>query len=269
MAQRVVKAAQSPTSTADFPAMIITTILPMLSPASAAARLLALAHSIDMSGIHTVTLPYIGKSGRPVPLFIAEGAPIPFAELTAHVVTLGPAKRVEVLTGLTNEMLQATGDTAATLFGDALDIAVKQSLETKMLSNVAGDAIAPAGLLYGLTPIASSGTGGLEGMADDAGVLAKTIGADGINTASMIIVTTSELAEKALVLRLIQSFPIGCLHRPCLPTARCSASRSKVSRLVSAARRRLKFRKVDRYTSKTQTRPTSQRRARLRLLPSR
>ncbi len=95
--------------------MIITTILPMLSPASAAARLLALAHSIDMSGIHTVTLPYIGKSGRPVPLFIAEGAPIPFAELTTNAVTLGPTKRVEVLTGLTNELLQASGDTARNL----------------------------------------------------------------------------------------------------------------------------------------------------------
>jgi hypothetical protein len=45
-AARILKAAQSPTSTASYPQMQATAVLPMLAPASASARLLAAAGSL-------------------------------------------------------------------------------------------------------------------------------------------------------------------------------------------------------------------------------
>jgi hypothetical protein len=45
MAGRILKAAQSPTSTADYPQLQVTAVPPMLAPASASARLLAAASS--------------------------------------------------------------------------------------------------------------------------------------------------------------------------------------------------------------------------------
>ena len=55
----------SPTSTADYPQLQATAVLPMLAPASASARLLAAASSLDLAGVATIKLPFIGASGRP------------------------------------------------------------------------------------------------------------------------------------------------------------------------------------------------------------
>jgi hypothetical protein len=42
----------------------------MLAPASASARLLALARPLDLAGVASIRLPYIGISGRPVVPFV-------------------------------------------------------------------------------------------------------------------------------------------------------------------------------------------------------
>src|SRR5262245_35339236 len=65
MVGRIVKAAQRQTSTKDFPQLQATATLPMLSPASASARLLGLATSLDLSGVTIINVPFIGASGLP------------------------------------------------------------------------------------------------------------------------------------------------------------------------------------------------------------
>jgi hypothetical protein len=74
-AARFLKAAQTPTGTGDFPQAVATVVLPLLAPSSASARLMSLAASIDLTGISTVSLPYVGATGRPPVPFIPEGSP--------------------------------------------------------------------------------------------------------------------------------------------------------------------------------------------------
>src|SRR4051812_18909387 len=64
-APRILKAAQSPTTSAGFPATQTMTMLPMLAPQAASARLLGLSSSVDLAGVSSVGVPYIGQSGRP------------------------------------------------------------------------------------------------------------------------------------------------------------------------------------------------------------
>src|SRR5262249_9214415 len=82
VAARFLKAVQTPTSTADFPQAVATLVLPMLSPSSASGRLLGLAASVDLAGIDSVLLPYVGATGRPAVPFVSEGTPAPVVNLT-------------------------------------------------------------------------------------------------------------------------------------------------------------------------------------------
>ena len=54
-------------------------------------RLLGLATSVDLAGVMTVSIPYIGASGKPPPTpFVGEGLPLPVADLMFSGVTVGP-----------------------------------------------------------------------------------------------------------------------------------------------------------------------------------
>src|SRR5262249_35517706 len=75
-----------------------------------------------------------------------------------------------------------------------------QSMDAALFSTAAATAAAPAGLLNGVVSVASSGTTGVEGVADDLGKLAKAIGDAGINPDDMVIITTPKLAKKLRVL---------------------------------------------------------------------
>jgi hypothetical protein len=200
MAARVLKAAQSPTSTASYPQLQATTVLPMLAPASASARLLAAARSLDLAGITSIKLPYIGASGRPAVVFVAEGAPGPVANLTLSATVLGPTNKLLILAALTREIQQASAGTAEAVISNALAVSAEQSLDAALLGNAAASAIHPAGILAGLTPIPSAAATGAAGVAADLALLAGAIGAAGINPDDMIVVTTPALAVKIRVL---------------------------------------------------------------------
>ena len=57
----------NPRTTASALQLTATT---MLAPASASARLLAPARPLDLAGVASIRLPYIGISGRPVAPFV-------------------------------------------------------------------------------------------------------------------------------------------------------------------------------------------------------
>jgi hypothetical protein len=62
----ILRAAQSPlATTGTFPQIQATKVLPMLAPDSASSKLLAMGANLDLTGIATIKLPYIGGSGRP------------------------------------------------------------------------------------------------------------------------------------------------------------------------------------------------------------
>jgi hypothetical protein len=199
-AARVLKAAMSPTSTASYPQMQATAVLPMLAPASASARLLAAASSLDLGGVASIRLPFIGASGRPAVPFVAEDSPGPVADLSVSATTLGPAKKLLILAALTRETQEASAGTAEAIISNALAVAAEQSLDTALLGNAAASAIQPAGILNGVVPIAATAGGGVGAIAGDLAALAGAIGAAGINPDDMVIITTPTLAMKIRVL---------------------------------------------------------------------
>jgi hypothetical protein len=201
-AERILRAASSATSTATASALQLqtTTVLPMLAPASASARLLALATPLDLAGVASIRLPFIGQSGRPPVVFVAEGSPGEVVNLIVSAVVLGPTKKVLVLSALTREMAQASASNAEVIIGNALSVSAAQSLDAALFSANAATASAPAGILNGVVPIPSAATTGAAGVADDLGLLAGAIGSAGINPDDMIVVTTPSLATKIRVL---------------------------------------------------------------------
>jgi hypothetical protein len=161
---------------------------------------LALATSLDLSGLQTIRLPYIGLSGRPPVPFVAEGNPGSVVDLIVNATVLGPTNKLLILSALTREMAAASAENAEVIIGDALAVSAAQSLDAALFGNAAATPSAPPGLLHGLTPIASAATTGAAGVADDVGSLAGAIGAAGINPDDMVIITTPTLAVKIRVL---------------------------------------------------------------------
>jgi hypothetical protein len=200
MAGRILKAAQSPTSTADYPQLQSTAVLPMLAPSSASARLLAAASSLDLAGVASIRLPFIGATGRPAVPFVAEGSPGPVVDLALSATVLGPSKKLLILTAISRETQEASAGTAEAVISNALAVSAEQSLDSALLGSAAASAIQPAGILHGVVPIASAGKTGAEGVADDLALLAGAIGANGINPDDAVFITTPTLATKIRVL---------------------------------------------------------------------
>jgi hypothetical protein len=104
------------------------------------------------------------------------------------------------LSALTRETQEASAGTAEAIISNALAVAAEQSLDAALLGSAAASAIAPAGILHGVTAIPSAGKVGAEGVADDLALLAGAIGGNGIASDDMVIVSTPSLAMKIRVL---------------------------------------------------------------------
>jgi hypothetical protein len=204
LAIKIVKAASRPTESDDLSALHLQSIaiLPLLAPAAASVRLLALATSIDMTGVVTISVPHIGTPpGLPPVPFIAEGQPAPVVALNLGVATLGPTKKLLIIAALSREVQEGSAGAAEVVIGQALATATEQSMDAALFSDAPADDTRPAGLLYGVTPIdASSTPTAAEGVAQTLGLLADEIGAAGINADDIVIITTPKLATKIRVL---------------------------------------------------------------------
>jgi HK97 family phage major capsid protein len=201
-AELILRAASSTATTASASALSLTstTVLPMLAPAAASSRLLATATTLDLSGLQSIKLPFIGLAGMPPVPFVAEGDPGSVVDLTVSATTLGPTSKLLILSALTREMMQASASNAEAIVSGALALSAEQSLDAALFSNAAATSAAPAGILHGLTPIASAAKTGVEGVADDLALLTGAIGAAGINPDDAVFVTTPALATKIRVL---------------------------------------------------------------------
>jgi hypothetical protein len=201
-AEVILKAASSPLmTTGSFPQIQATRVLPMLAPDSASSKLLAMGANLDLTGIATIKIPYIGGAGRPAqPAFTAEGAPIPIANLSTNAATLGPTCKIAIGAAVSMELQEASAETAVSVIGRALTISAAQATDAALFSAAAATAISPAGILHGIAPVASTGATGVAGVADDLAQLADTISKNGIAVDDLIIVTTASLGTKIRVL---------------------------------------------------------------------
>src|SRR5262245_979556 len=93
----------------------------MLAPDCAAAKVLNLGNKLLLDGISSIRLPFIGGAGRPAaPLFIAEGAPAPVANLSTSGAILGPACKILIQAAVSGALQSASGEAAADIIGQAL-----------------------------------------------------------------------------------------------------------------------------------------------------
>jgi hypothetical protein len=222
VAPRVLKAATSPTTSGDYPSMQAVQVLPMLSPQAASARLLGLASSVDLRGLTTVAVPFIGATGRPVVPFVQEGKPLPIVDLLTSGTVVGPARKLLIGSTLSNTLQGASGDTAAAIIGGALAASCEQSMDALLFSDAAATDSAPAGILNNIDAIPSAGTQGAQGIADDLALLAQAIADAGIASDDMVVVTTAALATKLRVLASLK-FSNEVLSSSSVPTGQVIA----------------------------------------------
>ena len=199
-ADLILRAAVSPTSTSSYPTFTTAVTLPALAPQSAAVRLFANALKVDLTGVASITVPYAAT--QPQVGFVAEGSPAPLPQFSLAGVTVGPARKLLVLSAVTGELENSTPETASAVIGRMLADATAKALDSAVFSNVAADSTRPGGLLNGVSAITATAGGGLAALVGDLGNLAGEIADGGINADDMIIVTHPETATK---LRLLAS----------------------------------------------------------------
>jgi hypothetical protein len=187
---RVLKSPQTATGTDNYPARQSVHILPALAPSSASARLLAMATTLDLTGITSITLPNFLPAAQPFGFFVAEDAPAPVIDLIAGSTTLGPAKEVLIVVALSGELRQASAQNAEALVSQALEIETGRAIDAALFGSSAGTASTPPGLLFGVTPATSAGGKGLDGAAADVAALARAFGTNGVSADGMVIVAS-------------------------------------------------------------------------------
>jgi hypothetical protein len=182
----ILRAAQNPTSTDDFPAFDKTGLFQSLAPSSAALQLFERGLKLDLSGVSTIRIPNIA-SWEPQPIFVAEGATGPNVQWGLGRTTLGPTRKILVMAATTEELENATPETASAIIGRLLADASNKSIDTIAFGTAAEDDAQPAGLLYGVTPLAAA-TAGTDAMIEDLGALTGAIGAASIDTTGAVFV---------------------------------------------------------------------------------
>lgn len=132
---------------------IVADVITAIAPSSAAAKLFreGLQLSFDRAG--TIAVPTLlgnmAYSG-----FVAEGGPIPVVETPVEpLVTIEPRKLATIVV-LTTEMVRSSN--AEALITDGLIRSTGLALDQALFGDLAGDAVRPAGLRYGIAPLAAS-----------------------------------------------------------------------------------------------------------------
>jgi hypothetical protein len=187
VAASVLRAISSPTTTADYPVANVVGLFRSIAPKSAALELFNYGHSIDLTGLNTVSIPHIGL--LPAAPFVAEGAPGPVLQAPTSAFVVGPTRKILILAGVTRELDQATPQGAVNIVATILGDAAAKSLDAAAFGSAAATAIAPAGLLNGVTPLtASTAAPPINAMFEDVGSLAEAVGDNDIDINELVFV---------------------------------------------------------------------------------
>jgi hypothetical protein len=189
-AEIILRAAQAPTSTANFPVQTLAGSFRSLMPGSAAWKLFdhPSALRLDLAGIHQIEIPnFTGLLPRPI--FIGEDEPAPALQWPVGKSILGPPRKILVLSAVSGELDQSLPETAAAVIGRVLSDVTNQSVDVVAFDANAADTTRPAGLLFGVTPIAASAaTDPWAAMNEDLASLCEEIGNAGVDPSEVIFV---------------------------------------------------------------------------------
>jgi hypothetical protein len=204
----VLRAAVSPTSTGDFPAQDVISAFRSLAPGAAAWKLFAhpSAMQLSLDGVHQINIPNLATLPK-APIFVAEGAPAPALRWSFMKTPLGPAKKILVMSGISEELEWSTPQNASQVIGQILADATNKSVDTLAFDANAGTAIRPAGLLYGVTPTTAAPASGQatlgEVIATDLSNLVGAIGTAGIDPSDTVFIAGPR--EASMIQKLVDA----------------------------------------------------------------
>jgi hypothetical protein len=109
---------------------------------------------------------------------------------------VGPVKKILLGTAITNELEFFSGNTAASVLGTIISEQASLSLDHVVFDALPGDALRPAGLLNGVTPLTPTAGGGLHAIAGDIANLAQAISDAGIGVSDLVLVAGASASVK-------------------------------------------------------------------------
>jgi hypothetical protein len=186
-ALEISKGAVTPTTTAGYPTFDPVVAYRSLAPSSAALSLFQMGTALSLDGVTTIHIPSF--AAMPVqPIFVEEGKPAPNVQwsLAANIV-LGPVRKILMMSAVTEELQDATPDTASAVIGRMLADIANRGIDTVAFGSAAADTKQPAGLLHAVVPIGAA-TAGVDALAQDLGNLTGAIGVAGIDPSGAVFV---------------------------------------------------------------------------------
>ncbi|MFM9859269.1 phage major capsid protein [Pseudoxanthobacter sp. M-2] len=204
----------------------LRSFLVSLAPESAAAELIRRGVRIDIGRSSLARFPF--RSGAPTAApWVGQGDPIPVVSRTFDGVTIGPAKKIALISAITRELAKrADGEAVVTR---VLREDVAAGLDAAYFSTAAASDAANAGLLNGVSAL--SGTPGADAvaMAADLEALAAAVSENGSGAvvyimspknAARLPIRVPEIAGRITVLpshavantRIIAVDPVSVLH---------------------------------------------------------
>ena len=141
---------------------------------SAGAQLIAAGARVSLAGQSSIAFP--GRTTQPAALpWVGEGEPIAVRQSTLAGRTMGPAKKMAVISVMSREL--ARSSSAEAVFAQVFREDAATSLDAAIFNNAAATDDNPAGLLNGVTPLTASAGG--DPMAEDLEALAGEVAAGG------------------------------------------------------------------------------------------
>jgi hypothetical protein len=183
------KAATSPTSTANAPALLLDIVAAFrsLAPASAALAVFEKGLQVDLRGISTITLPSLANVPPPG-VFVAEGAPAPNLQFDfSSGAVLGPTRKILVLAAASGGLESAVPGTMSAVLGKVLSDAAARGLDAAAFGTQAADDTVPQGLLHGVTPVTAAAAG-TDSMGQDIRALLDAIAVNNIDTSAAVFI---------------------------------------------------------------------------------
>jgi hypothetical protein len=198
LASLIVRAASGPAMTTQANwarelTQVALAFFAILTPMSAAARLLAAGLNLQFDGVGSILVPNItGQQAA----WTQEGQPIRVVQDLTSGPTLEPRKLASVVV-LTREMIQ--NQNSETFIREALIASCAGALDSTLFGSAAADASRPAGLLFGATNVtASTSTDLFTSMGSDIGNLVGAIASYSGNGSLALIGHPAQMTRLAM-----------------------------------------------------------------------
>ncbi len=175
------RATTTPMSSANAPDLLpslAASILSGILPKSKAVALFGSCVQLDFRGPANRFFIPRGNS-VPSPVFIAEGAPHPVAQMAFDQIIIGPASKMVLGVGLTNELQTVAPESGSQIIGKVLEDQAAPALDAVAFDANAASASRPAGLLAGLSTLGATVNGTLAALVSDLAKIADNCASGG------------------------------------------------------------------------------------------